>query len=338
MMHGDDDPQLEARDHGLDLVLLQHVLVPIHANRQHVHRAERRVARFGQRPVVSEVDDRDPVDLQAEDGVALSEHLPCGSYPIGPACLPGRGGDEKHGEQSEDRGGTAHESDPTCHGTACCRLLVACNTRTLSGRERPSKAISAVLHQLSVLAVEARLPVDRSWVAAVCVRIVTPHSKGGKMKRTFVVGAVCLGVLSALAITGSPSPVAAQDGGHSLYDRLGGIYAISLVVDDFIDRIVDNEVLNANPQIYAARKPERFPGLKFQVATMVCQATGGPCEYTGQSMKEAHAGMQITEAEWQALAADFKASLDHFGVPEAEQQELFAIVESTKGDIVASDG
>jgi hemoglobin len=63
-------------------------------------------------------------------------------------------------------------------------------------------------------------------------------------------------------------------------------------------------------------------------------ATGGPCKYTGMDMKTAHAGFKITPKEWDALAADFKATLDAFKVPEAEQKELFAIVESTKGDIV----
>jgi hemoglobin len=158
------------------------------------------------------------------------------------------------------------------------------------------------------------------------------------MGRSFANGATCGALFCLVAIAAGSAPAAlAQDQGPSLYERLGGVYAIALVVDDFIDRVVEDEVLNANPHIYAARKPERFPGLKFQLAAMVCEVTGGPCKYTGKSMKEAHAGMQITETEWQALAADFKASLDHFGVGEAEQQELFAIVETTKADIVASE-
>ena len=92
--------------------------------------------------------------------------------------------------------------------------------------------------------------------------------------------------------------------------------------------------LNANPGIAAARKPERFPGLKYHLTTMVCQATGGPCSYTGLSMKDSHIALGITEKDWGFLEVDFKATLDKFGVPEAEQLELFAIVGSTKGDIV----
>ena len=69
---------------------------------------------------------------------------------------------------------------------------------------------------------------------------------------------------------------------------------------------------------------------------MVCQAAGGPENYTGRSMKESHQQLNITEKEWEAMTADFKATLDKFQVPEREQNELFAIVESTKGDIVMS--
>ncbi len=152
------------------------------------------------------------------------------------------------------------------------------------------------------------------------------------MKRTLRV-AVCAGLLCAVLV----APIATADDDKSLYERLGGVYPIALVVDDFINRVVNNDALNANPHIYAARDENRFAGLKFQVTAMVCQATGGPCNYTGKPMDEAHEGMQISEKDWQALAADFKASLDKYGVPEAEQKELFAIVESTKGQIVVAD-
>jgi hemoglobin len=119
-----------------------------------------------------------------------------------------------------------------------------------------------------------------------------------------------------------------------LYDRLGGLYNISAVVDDFIERIYVNETLNANPAIAAARNPARKAGLKVQVATLVCQVTGGPCQYAGQNMRDSHARFNINETEWNAMVADFKATLDKFGVPEAEQNELFAIVGTTKADIV----
>ncbi len=122
----------------------------------------------------------------------------------------------------------------------------------------------------------------------------------------------------------------------SLYDRLGGVYNIATVVDDFIERLSVNEILNANPAIKEARERVPKAGLKFRVTALVCQATGGPENYTGRSMKEAHQHLNITEEEWQAMMADFKETLDKFQVPENEQNELFDIMESTKGDIVIS--
>lgn len=148
------------------------------------------------------------------------------------------------------------------------------------------------------------------------------------MKRIFC-------VLVILTVCGS-LPVAAQNREKSLYERLGGVYAIATVVDDFIERLLVNDVLNSNPRIREARDRVPKAGLKFQVTALVCQATGGPQVYTGRSMKESHQHLNITEREWQALGNEFKTSLDKFRVPDREQKELFAIVESTKKDIVVS--
>ena len=134
-----------------------------------------------------------------------------------------------------------------------------------------------------------------------------------------------------------PADEMEAEAGPSLYDRLGGAYAIAAVVDDLIDRLGADEALNANPGIAAARIPERFPGLKFHLTAMICQATGGPCGYSGMSMKDAHIDMGITASDWELFAADCKATLDKFGVPEAEQNELFAIIGSTQGDIVVAE-
>jgi len=119
-----------------------------------------------------------------------------------------------------------------------------------------------------------------------------------------------------------------------LYERLGGAYSIATVVDDFIERLLVNDILNANPAIAEARSRVPKAGLKYRVTALVCEVTGGPEKYAGRSMKEAHHHLNITEKEWQAMAADFKKSLDKFAVPDTEQKELFAIVESTKSDIV----
>lgn len=129
---------------------------------------------------------------------------------------------------------------------------------------------------------------------------------------------------------------AASPASKSLYDRLGGAYPIAVVVDDFIERLLVNETLNASPAINEARQRVPAQGLKFHVTTLVCQVTGGPCKYVGRDMKTSHAHLNISEKEWQAMLADFDRALDKFNVPATEQAELVAIVDSTKGDIVAA--
>jgi hemoglobin len=121
----------------------------------------------------------------------------------------------------------------------------------------------------------------------------------------------------------------------SLYERLGGVYSIATVVDDFIDRIMIDPRLNANPRVDEAHHRVMPPGFKYLVTEMVCWATGGPQTYTGRSMGDSHARLRITDAEWQAFEEDFQQTLDKFDVPKAEQRELKAILASTKADIVA---
>jgi hemoglobin len=133
-----------------------------------------------------------------------------------------------------------------------------------------------------------------------------------------------------------PATVVGQNpaGQKSLYDRLGGVYPIAVVVDEFINRLLVNDVMNANPAIAAARRRVPAPGLKYHVTALVCTATGGPCTYTGRTMTQAHAHLNITEPQWQEMVRVFREVLDHVKVPAAEQAELVAIVESTKADIV----
>lgn len=130
--------------------------------------------------------------------------------------------------------------------------------------------------------------------------------------------------------------VPAQDEAQqpSLYDRLGGLMPISVVVGDFIDVVVADDSLNQNPAVDAARQVVPAAYLKYQVTAQVCQATGGPCQYQGRDMKSAHAHLGITPGEWERMLVLFAQVLDKHQVPEAEQGELVAIVESTRADIV----
>lgn len=120
----------------------------------------------------------------------------------------------------------------------------------------------------------------------------------------------------------------------SLYDRLGGVYNIATVVDDFIDRVMANPKLNANPRVDEAHHRVSPAGFKYLVTEMMCWAAGGPQQYSGRSMGDSHRHLMITEEEWQAFMTDFQKTLDKFHVPATEQDELKAIVESTRESIV----
>jgi len=144
-----------------------------------------------------------------------------------------------------------------------------------------------------------------------------------------------LALAFALAMSFAPVASAQQpEAQKSLYERLGGLRGITVVVDDFINRLVVNKTLNKNPAIDAGRKRSPSPYLKFQVSELVCAVSGGPCKYMGKSMKESHAHLNISEKEWDVMAKEFKRSLDKFNVPAPEQKELFDIVGKTKPDIV----
>ena len=120
----------------------------------------------------------------------------------------------------------------------------------------------------------------------------------------------------------------------SLYERLGGVYCIATMVDDFIDRIMADPQLNANPRVDEAHHRVLPPGFKYLVTEMVCWAAGGPQKYTGRSMKETHKDLMITAAEWEAFLDDLQQTFDKFAVPQTEQAEIKAIVDSTRADIV----
>jgi hemoglobin len=120
----------------------------------------------------------------------------------------------------------------------------------------------------------------------------------------------------------------------SLYERLGGVYSVATVIDDFIDRVMIDPRLNANPRVDEAHHLVPPAGFKYLVTEMLCWAAGGPQKYTGRTMKESHQHLMITAAEWEAFLDDLQQTLDKFAVPEAEQAEIKAIIGSTRTDIV----
>jgi hemoglobin len=120
----------------------------------------------------------------------------------------------------------------------------------------------------------------------------------------------------------------------SLYDRLGGLYNIAVVVDDFIDRIMGDPRLNANPRVDEAHHRVTPQGFKYYVTEWVSWAAGGPQTYSGRTMGDSHQHLMITDEEWVAFMDDFQQSLDKFEVPQPEQDEVTAIVENAKESIV----
>jgi len=119
-----------------------------------------------------------------------------------------------------------------------------------------------------------------------------------------------------------------------LYERLGGVYRIATVVDDLIDRVMDDPRLNANPRVDEAHHRVSPAGFKYLVTELVRWGTGGPQQYSGRSMRDSNQHLRITATEWDAFLDDMQHTLDTFGVPPAEQAELKAIVASTRADIV----
>ncbi len=139
--------------------------------------------------------------------------------------------------------------------------------------------------------------------------------------------------LALLGLVLMTAPAFAQPK-KSLYDRLGGEPAIKAVVEDFV------ALTGANPKVDFTRGGQfqmsdaKLAQLKASLAAFLTQAFGGPAKYTGRSMKAAHAGMKITQPQFDALAADLRAVLEKHKVPKAELDEVLKIAASTVPDIV----
>jgi hemoglobin len=131
----------------------------------------------------------------------------------------------------------------------------------------------------------------------------------------------------------------------SLYDRLGGAFAIAAVVDRFSDALIKNSVVGTaseNPQLrrWSTEQIDRLPGLKFMRTLWVCNVAGGPFEYTPTvpghttiGLEEAHRHLRITSAEFDEVAAELAKALDDFHVPEREKGEVLAAFAAHKGEV-----
>ena len=131
-----------------------------------------------------------------------------------------------------------------------------------------------------------------------------------------------------LAAWGSAAQAAEK---KTLYQRLGGYDAIAAVSDDFIGQLASDPKFG---RFFVGFSTDSKLRLRQLIVDQLCQATGGPCFYTGRTMKASHAGLGITEAEWNSSAQHLVASLTKFKVAKAEQDDLLALVTKLKTDIV----
>jgi hemoglobin len=125
----------------------------------------------------------------------------------------------------------------------------------------------------------------------------------------------------------------------SLYDRVGGIFAISAVVNRFSDEIITNPKLNVNPALKAWNETEsasRLPGLKVMRTVWIAALTGGPFVYTGLPLHEAHTRFHLTSDEFDEVGAEIVRALDFYNVPEQEKQQLVDAYMLSKPDVVTS--
>ncbi len=153
--------------------------------------------------------------------------------------------------------------------------------------------------------------------------------------KKFALFSTALALSAFVSLAGCAANSAAQSAGAqsgpSLYKRLGGYDAIAAVTDDFIARLAADKQLSRFLVGMSADSQKR---LRQLVVDQLCMATGGPCIYIGRPMKTAHAGLGITESDWQLTVKHLVESLDKFKVPEKEKNEFLALASSLKPDIV----
>lgn len=150
------------------------------------------------------------------------------------------------------------------------------------------------------------------------------------MKKILIYLSLMLSMAGCASQSGAQSPGAAP-AGESLYKRFGGYDAIAAVSDDFIGRLAADKQLSRFLVGMSADSQKR---LRQLVVDQLCQATGGPCIYIGRPMKTVHAGLKITESDWDLTVKHLISSLDKFKVPEREKKEFLALASTLKPDIV----
>ncbi len=165
--------------------------------------------------------------------------------------------------------------------------------------------------------------------------------------RRFAAPFALAAILVALSTSAAEARAAAADSEKSLYDRLGGIFAISAVVNHFSDALIANPIVgqkSKNPALreWHTRSLDRLPGLKFMRTLWVAEVTGGPFDFqatkpgkTELGLEEAHRNLKISSAEFDEVAAELARTLDHFKIPAREKGEVLGAFAAHKGEVTA---
>ena len=171
-------------------------------------------------------------------------------------------------------------------------------------------------------------------------------------------------VVAGMAVAATPTMLAGADNAYaqagqktksesqpksekSLYERLGGVFAIAAVIDHFSDAVVKNPIVgqkSRNPQLreWHTKNLQRLPGLKFMRTLWVCNVSGGPFQFTATrpgatplGLEEAHRNLKISPAEFDEVAAELGRTLDFAKVPKPEKAEVLAAFAAHKDEVTA---
>ena len=177
-----------------------------------------------------------------------------------------------------------------------------------------------------------------AMLAAISLTAVVACPAAAQTKQETATAAASPLAAGAVAAQVNPDKDRAKKAG-TLYDRVGGIFAIAAVVDRFSDAIIVNPKLNRNPNLVEWNQEEsatRLAGLKFMRTLWVASLAGGPFSYTGLPLPTAHKRFNLTEEEFNEVGAEIVRALEFYGVPEAEKNELVGAYMKSRPQVVSS--
>ena len=143
--------------------------------------------------------------------------------------------------------------------------------------------------------------------------------------------------LLACVVTGpafaqtTPAPTAATQAAPTLYKRLGGYDAVAAVTDDFLQRLVSEQQF---ARFFGGHSIDSLKKIRQLIVDQLCNATAGPCVYIGRDMKTTHAGLGVTNSDWDVMVKHLNATFDKFNVPAKERDEVLTALGPLKKDIV----